>query len=156
MQDDDGTKSSFYVKHRTISSIINKLKAKLEIKTDVDLAVVLGMKHNTFVARKKRNSIPYEEIINLCEERGISIASIFEDEPNSALSSDETDNNKTENGRWKRISILVADKLADDEIQPDAKKFISTINFIDQNVPRNADSELLAKIATEAYELAFK
>jgi hypothetical protein len=47
--------------------IISRLKKALNIKNDCELAEKLNMKAGTFNARKKANSLPYEEVLILAE-----------------------------------------------------------------------------------------
>jgi len=46
------------------SHIINRLKATLDLKTDLDLANYLGVSSNTIATWKKRNSINYDLIFS--------------------------------------------------------------------------------------------
>lgn len=47
------------------NDVIERVKKSLKIKNDCDVAEKLGMKAGTFNARKKSNSLPYEEILVL-------------------------------------------------------------------------------------------
>ncbi len=52
--------------------IIERIKAEIESKNDYDVAEALDMKQNAFSLRKKRGSIPYEEIISFCDKINLS------------------------------------------------------------------------------------
>jgi len=57
--------------------IISILKEKINIKTDKELSEKLGMKTNTFGERKKTNSIPHNEILNLCISENLNLNEIY-------------------------------------------------------------------------------
>lgn len=66
------------------SEVINRLKKELMIQMkseewmeDQELAKIFGMTPASFSERRTRESLPYEKIINLCRERGISPDHIF-------------------------------------------------------------------------------
>ncbi len=52
--------------------IIERIKAEIGSKNDYDVAEALDMKQNAFSLRKKRGSIPYEEIISFCDKINLS------------------------------------------------------------------------------------
>ncbi|MBI5286351.1 MAG: helix-turn-helix domain-containing protein [Deltaproteobacteria bacterium] len=53
--------------------IIDRLKGLRGLKSDTAIAEMLGMGQSTFAERKRRNSIPYGEIINFCDKEGLSL-----------------------------------------------------------------------------------
>ncbi len=57
--------------------IINRIKEALNLKSDTALAEVLEMSQSTFAERKRRESIPYEEIIRLCDKMMLSMSWVF-------------------------------------------------------------------------------
>lgn len=57
--------------------IIKKLKGFLKIKTDLELSNILGVKPNTISSWKKRNSLQFESIIELCEKHRIDLNELF-------------------------------------------------------------------------------
>lgn len=61
----------------TYSKVMERLKNKLQITEDQHLAKALGITHPSLSQRKQRESIPYERIIELCREKGISADYIF-------------------------------------------------------------------------------
>ena len=69
------------------SEIIEKLKDVISTKKiggkvfDKDVAAELGIPQTTFATMKKRNSIPYEELMNYCAAKKLSINWLFFDQP---------------------------------------------------------------------------
>lgn len=66
------------------SEVINRLKKELMIQMksekwmeDQDLAKIFGMTPASFSERRTRESLPYEKIITICRERGISSDHVF-------------------------------------------------------------------------------
>lgn len=57
---------------RDFDKIIERIKSHKNIRYDIDVAELLGMTQSAFAERKRRNSIPYEELIRLCDDEGIS------------------------------------------------------------------------------------
>jgi len=58
-------------------NIMDRLKYLLKVHSDSALAEMLALSQSTFAERKKRNSIPYDKIISLCEKRGLSTDWLF-------------------------------------------------------------------------------
>ena len=54
-----------------------RLKTILGITTDTDLARTLGMSRTALNNRKKVGSIPFDAVLKLCMEKGISLDEIF-------------------------------------------------------------------------------
>ena len=59
--------------------IILNLKESLEIDTDKELSLKLNMKTNTFSERKRTNSIPHNEILELCITENLNLNEIYTD-----------------------------------------------------------------------------
>ncbi|MEK6449812.1 MULTISPECIES: helix-turn-helix domain-containing protein [Myroides] len=59
------------------TTVIKKLKKLLEIKTDLELSDILKVKPNTISSWKKRNSLQYEGIIEICKENRIDLNELF-------------------------------------------------------------------------------
>ena len=53
--------------------IIDRMKQLMNIKNDSDVAELLNINQSTFAERKRRNSVPYEEIIKFCDKQHIAI-----------------------------------------------------------------------------------
>jgi transcriptional regulator with XRE-family HTH domain len=66
---------------RNFSAVAEKLKAKIGVVQDRELAAELGVAKSAYATRKRNKSIFYEEIIALCEKRGISLDWLFLDRP---------------------------------------------------------------------------
>lgn len=81
------------------TAVIKKLKRLLGIKTDLELSNILDVKPNTISSWKKRNSLQYEGLIELCKERRIDLNELFFKEA-SALH-----NNSLQKRKVKMISI---------------------------------------------------
>ncbi len=58
---------------KTFSEIIESLKILRTLSTDDEVADLLGIKHKTLSSRKRRNSIPYEELIAFCTKEKIPL-----------------------------------------------------------------------------------
>jgi hypothetical protein len=56
---------------RHFDTIIDRIKAYKNLRYDIDVAELLGMTQSAFAERKRRNSIPYEEVMSFCEREGI-------------------------------------------------------------------------------------
>jgi len=59
--------------------IIFNLKEALKINSDKELAERLNMKTNTFSERKRTNSIPNNEILELCITENLNLNEIYTD-----------------------------------------------------------------------------
>jgi hypothetical protein len=59
--------------------IILKLKEALNISSDKELSVRLNMKTNTFSERKRTNSVPHNEILELCITENLNLNEIYTD-----------------------------------------------------------------------------
>ena len=66
--------------------IMEKLKNKLNISSDSQIAEKLGINRSNFGERKKRNSIPYENLVILCKKEKISLDFILNNEKDSMYS----------------------------------------------------------------------
>ena len=64
-------------KMREINNIIERLKEKLNFKTDMELTKYLNLASGTVANWKNRNKIPYDEIFSICENKNIDINYIF-------------------------------------------------------------------------------
>jgi hypothetical protein len=51
------------------NEIANRIMRLEDIENEGDLAAALGMAQSTFSERKKRGSIPFREIVSLCEKK---------------------------------------------------------------------------------------
>ncbi|MFA6740764.1 MAG: helix-turn-helix domain-containing protein [Arcobacteraceae bacterium] len=59
--------------------IILNLKEALKIGSDKELSIRLNMKTNTFSERKRTNSIPHNEILELCITENLNLNEIYTD-----------------------------------------------------------------------------
>lgn len=62
---------------KNLNDILNRLKEKLEIKTDTELAERLNLSSGVISNWKAREKIPYNEIFSICEKENIDIKYIF-------------------------------------------------------------------------------
>lgn len=76
------------LKHRGFDRIIDRLKSAKNIRYDIDVAELLGLTQSAFAERKRRNSVPYEELMQLCDEEGISYDWLLDDKGSGPDSSD--------------------------------------------------------------------
>lgn len=70
----------------TFNKIMDKLKKILNINSDTELAEKMELSRSNYSERKQRNSIPYENLINLCKKEKISIDYLLKNENNSSFS----------------------------------------------------------------------
>ena len=56
-----------------IVTIIDRLKKLKALESDTAVADLLGIKHSAFAERKRRSSIPFEEIVSFCDKEGLNI-----------------------------------------------------------------------------------
>lgn len=64
---------------KNLTEITNNLKNALKISSDKDLAELLNMKATAFSERKRTNSIPHNEILELCITENLNINTIYTD-----------------------------------------------------------------------------
>lgn len=64
------------------NNLIERLKQELSIKKDKELCELLDIKHNTLSTWRKRDSIDFNKVIDICESKGLDLNFIFFDEFN--------------------------------------------------------------------------
>jgi len=62
---------------QSANNLIERLKLELSIKKDKDLCMLLDIKQNTLSTWRKRDSIDFNKVIALCEERNLDLNYIF-------------------------------------------------------------------------------
>lgn len=62
---------------RNLEEILNRVKEKLNLKSDSDLAKYLDLSSGTIPNWRIRNKIPYEELFTICEKNNFDIQYIF-------------------------------------------------------------------------------
>lgn len=66
------------------NEVMDRLKEKLGVEEDKDIIELFdGMSASAFSQRKRKGSVPYEDIINVCRDRGISIDYVIKGKPES-------------------------------------------------------------------------
>ncbi|MEW5833005.1 MAG: LexA family transcriptional regulator [Campylobacterota bacterium] len=66
------------------NDVMDRLKEKLGVEEDKDIIELFdGMSASAFSQRKRKGSVPYEDIINVCRDRGISIDYVIKGKPES-------------------------------------------------------------------------
>ncbi len=58
-------------RQREFEKIIERIKSFKGLRYDIDVAELLGMTQSAFAERKRRNSVPYEELIEFCDNEGV-------------------------------------------------------------------------------------
>ncbi|MCS4238253.1 helix-turn-helix domain-containing protein [Myroides odoratus] len=81
------------------NEVITRLKQLLGYKNDLQLAEVLDIKPNTLSTWKKRETLAYDKIIEVCKKYKIDLNDLFLTHPNSIL------NINLEDRRVKMISV---------------------------------------------------
>lgn len=64
------------------NNLIERLKQELSIKKDKELCELLDIKNNTLSTWRKRDSIDFNKVIDICESKGLDLNFIFFDEFN--------------------------------------------------------------------------
>lgn len=67
------------------NEIMDRLKKTLKINSDTELAEKMELSRSNYSERKQRNSVPYENLINLCKKENISIDYILKNENKSSF-----------------------------------------------------------------------
>lgn len=62
---------------KNITEIVNRIKERHRIKTDSEVASLLGMTRTALYNHKLRGSIPYEALSTYCEREGVSFDWLF-------------------------------------------------------------------------------
>ena len=62
---------------RDIFEIISIIKEKNNLKSETQVAEILGMSQQVLSAYKKRGTIPYQEIIEYCHKESLSLDWLF-------------------------------------------------------------------------------
>lgn len=62
---------------KTFFEIIDNIKELKRLKTDIEVAELLGIKPKTLATAKIRNSIPFEELISFCSREGVSLDNLL-------------------------------------------------------------------------------
>ncbi len=58
---------------KTFFEIIETIKELKGLKTDIEVAKLLGIKSKTLATAKTRNSIPFKELASFCSKEGVSL-----------------------------------------------------------------------------------
>jgi len=56
---------------RVFDKIVERIKSFKGIRYDIDVAELLGMTQSAFAERKRRNSLPFQELIEFCDNEGV-------------------------------------------------------------------------------------
>lgn len=92
--------------------IIDRLKEELSINTDKNLCKLIDIKPNTLSTWKKRDSLDFNKVIELCEKRNLDLNYIFFDEKDIKIE---------KKGTIEATNILKPDKSS--EKKPEAILF---------------------------------
>ncbi len=57
-----------------ISDIIKRIKSEMGLKTDSEVANLLGMQRTTLAERKRQNSVPYKEIVMFSDKENFNLS----------------------------------------------------------------------------------
>ncbi len=83
------------------TEVIRRLKQMLDYKNDLQLAQVLEIKPNTLSTWKKRESLDYNKIMEVCRNHKIDLNTLFLAESNSSL---------TKNMETRRVKMIAVDQ----------------------------------------------
>lgn len=62
---------------REVDAILDRIKTLKGLKSDVELASIFDVARSTVSNWRQRGSIPYKEIVSLCEHENIDLADVF-------------------------------------------------------------------------------
>ncbi|MBT0606692.1 helix-turn-helix domain-containing protein [Aequorivita echinoideorum] len=126
--------------------MIKRLKKELKIKKDKDLCQLLDIKHNTLSTWKKRDTLDFNKVLALCEERNLDLNYIFfeeefeEEKPGTEVN--ETPSEKT-------ISIIPQPLLASKLINTNRNIALFVDEVPSQNGGNNARIILGQQVSTK-------
>ncbi len=135
-----------------INQVTEKLKVILSLEKstrmifDIDVAIALDMSKQSLSQLKKRNKIPYEQIIKFCEKRNISIDSIFFNQIPTVI-----EESKQKYLKIKYINEEIAYSNIDDvtEFVSIDKKLLDSLYKLDNS---NPNSIIALKVMTDSME----
>jgi hypothetical protein len=110
--------------------IIIKLKKELNLTTDKELYEYMGIMQGTFTNWRRRNSIPYEQIITICFNEKLDLNYIFSNKELEKTSKNDRKLSKTQKEILTKLNNL-------DPIQ---QKII--LNKIDEEIIKNEEKEI--------------
>lgn len=125
-----------------IKNILERIKKKLKLKSDKEVAEIMGVPQQNITNWKSRNTIPYLEIISLCLLKNINLIYILTGEKNEKI------NDNNENLSKNEIELIQKIK----KLNPIQQKII--INKIDGEIMKNDEKEieLLTETILKYYE----
>jgi len=71
------------------TAVIQRIKKKLDIKTDKKLTEMLGVKATTFSAWRTRNSLDFKLVLEFCRENDLDLNHIFFGEKDELVNREE-------------------------------------------------------------------
>lgn len=110
--------------------IIIKLKKELNLTTDKELYEYMGVMQGTFTNWRRRNSIPYEQIITICFNKKLDLNYIFLNNELEKTVKNDKELSKTQKEITEKLKHL-------DPIQ---QKII--LNKIDEEIIKNEEKEI--------------
>lgn len=110
--------------------ILERIKKKLKLKSDREVAEIMGVQQQNITNWKTRNTVPYQEIISLCLVRNINLIYILTGKENKETNNSNENLSKNESELIKKIKKL----------NPIQQKII--INKIDGEIMKNDEKEI--------------
>lgn len=125
-----------------IKNILERIKKKLKLKSDKEVAEIMGVPQQNITNWKSRNTIPYLEIISLCLLKNINLIYILTGEKDEKINDNDKDLSRNEIELIQKIKKL----------NPIQQKII--INKIDGEIMKNDEKEieLLTETILKYYE----
>ena len=101
--------------------IMDRIKNILNLKSDGEIAEKLELSKQNYSEKKRKNSIPYENLINLCEKENISTDFLFYNKGNFEKNTNykiklEKSINKLNEKESKYFYHIIESKLAEKEL----------------------------------------
>lgn len=127
-------------------TIVDKIKKFKGLKSDTAVAESLNLNQSTFAERKRRNSIPFEEIINFCDSEGISLDWLILDRgtPKGTQAGSTPYRRETLKQIVRKVDTFLNDESI--ELDPDKKAQLIAILYEDLVNEKTTEGELTESI----------
>lgn len=115
---------------RISGSILDKIKKYKGFATDSDLAKYFGVRQSVVSSWRRRNTVPYRELLDFCKKEGLDIQELLEGRIKTVK---KVMKQKPE--KW--IDVLPADKKAKPFLVPESVQGACEGRLVSINIPDN-------------------
>jgi len=127
-------------------SVFDRLTEILDVRSDRALSLELGLSHSGVSTARKKNTLPYNAIVNTCVKRGISLDKVF-----NVNVKQQTDFNKNASEESTKVlgvdDLLAANALVD--------KILEELLFT-KNLPAERELAICKKLRPMLIQKAFE